>query len=481
MIDKNFIETQIETIVEHSRTWIKILIVGAVIAISVLLAIVSTVDVKLLLLIPIAIAGCGGVLFLLRQPAWGVVGLIVASSLVPSFLGDGQLRNISPAIMLEGLLFGLWILDMVARQRHIHWVPSRPNLPLALFLITGVIALINGQINYYYVTKLAPITAQISAFGLFVLSAIAFWLVSNRFSSPRWLVITVWLFLGLSSVYIFGRLIPPLKPVIFRTFQYGFGDASLFWTWLAAMTTSQLLLNKQLGQRWRIALGALLAASLYIALGEAYSWKSGWLPALITIAAIIFVGFPRYRQYAVLMGMVVLVVGFSQISGAVTGEEDYSILTRVEASSLILKIVKANPIIGLGPANYYWYTPLFPIQGYRVQFNSHNNYIDILAQTGLVGLGLFIWFAVELGRLAWRLKDTVPQGFPRAFVIGTFGGLIGTLASGILGDWFIPFVYNVGYVGFRSSILFWMFSGGLVVLEQTYLKREDIKPVIVKP
>jgi hypothetical protein len=36
----------------------------------------------------------------------------------------------------------------------------------------------------------------------------------------------------------------------------------------------------------------------------------------------------------------------------------------------------------------------------------------------------------------------------------------------MLGDWIIPFVYNVGLKGFRASVLGWIFLGGLVVIER---------------
>jgi hypothetical protein len=34
----------------------------------------------------------------------------------------------------------------------------------------------------------------------------------------------------------------------------------------------------------------------------------------------------------------------------------------------------------------------------------------------------------------------------------------------MLADWFLPFVYNIGFEGFQASVLVWMFLGGLVVL-----------------
>jgi O-antigen ligase len=101
-----------------------------------------------------------------------------------------------------------------------------------------------------------------------------------------------------------------------------------------------------------------------------------------------------------------------------------------------------------------------------VSFNSHNNYVDILAQTGLVGLICFLWFLGEVGWLGWRLREHMSAGFAQAYVYGALGGLVGTVVAGMLGDWMLPFFYNIGLSGFRSSMLGWLFLGGLVSLEQ---------------
>jgi uncharacterized membrane protein YeaQ/YmgE (transglycosylase-associated protein family) len=47
---------------------------------------------------------------------------------------------------------------------------------------------------------------------------------------------------------------------------------------------------------------------------------------------------------------------------------------------------------------------------------------------------------------------------------GALGGLMATLAAGMLGDWFLPFVYNVGLEGFRASSFTWFFLGAAVAL-----------------
>jgi hypothetical protein len=40
----------------------------------------------------------------------------------------------------------------------------------------------------------------------------------------------------------------------------------------------------------------------------------------------------------------------------------------------------------------------------------------------------------------------------------------------MLGDWILPFVYNVGMRGFSTSMMGWFFLGGLVALERIYRK-----------
>jgi hypothetical protein len=84
----------------------------------------------------------------------------------------------------------------------------------------------------------------------------------------------------------------------------------------------------------------------------------------------------------------------------------------------------------------------------------------IIAQTGLLGLACFLWFAWEVGWLGWRLQARMSAGFAQAYVYGALGGLASTLAAGMLADWVLPFVYNVDLSGFRASVMGWLFLGG---------------------
>jgi O-antigen ligase len=247
---------------------------------------------------------------------------------------------------------------------------------------------------------------------------------------------------------------------------YANGSAgSLFWVWLFCIAISQLLLNNSLRLIWKAAIAFVLVMFLYSAFFIGRDWTSGWLPALAGGGVILFLVFKRARIPLVIVGLLVIALNWDQVRSVVmVGDNTYSLGTRLDAWKIMFKMISYNPILGFGPANYYFYTPLFPIRGYSVMFNSHNNYVDLLAQTGIIGTGLFIWLFAEVILLGFRLSKQVPQGFDRAFVYGVIGGAVGTLVAGMLGDWVIPFVYNVGFAGFRASLLGWFFMGALLAL-----------------
>jgi hypothetical protein len=112
------------------------------------------------------------------------------------------------------------------------------------------------------------------------------------------------------------------------------------------------------------------------------------------------------------------------------------------------------------PLSYLHVTWLYP------RVSSHNNYIDIYAQTGLLGLGLFCWFVVEVARLGLCLRARFSAGFLAGYVNAMLAAGAACLVIMLLADWILPFVYNIGFPGFQASVLVWLFVGGLVAIDQ---------------
>jgi hypothetical protein len=398
---------------------------------------------------------------------WPPLGLIIASvvGLVIPFLGPSGL---SVTMIVVALLVGLWLLDMLVRQRDLRLVSSRTIWPLLAFVIVAIFSFGLGLLPWFTFAPHAPLGAQLGGLSIVVFLACTFLLVANQIHDLGWLRRMTWVFLAFAALQVLIRSVLPEAGLPTRNLLQPTGAA--FSLWLVAMAFSQAVFNRDLHLGWRLALAGLVLTSLYVAFILKFADKSVWIPPLVCIAAII--GFRSWRAGLVMALAGALVALYLKTS--VMATDEYSVATRFDAWLIMAEIIKTNPVWGLGFANYYWYTPLFPIRGYAVQFNSHNNYVDIIAQTGLVGLVCFLWFLGEVGWLGWRLRKHAPPGFARAYVYGAFGGLVGTAVLGMLGDWVIPFFYNIGLQGFRSAMLPWLFLGGLVSLEQI-ARQERIK------
>jgi O-antigen ligase len=438
-------------------TWLPPLVIAGILLLSLGLPLVAPVRFwPFLIVLPVAV---GVVLAFMRWPPLGLVALIVTSLLIPSPTLPGGLNL---AVLLLALLVGLWLLHTVLEKRGNRLVPSRTVKPLLGLALVAVLAFGIGQLPWFAVAPMAPLDTQLAGLAVFLLAVGAFLLVAHQVHDLRWLERLTWLFLALGALFIAGWIVPGLGGLTSRLFQIGATSNSMFWTWLLALAFSQAWLNKRLHRGWRLALAALVLATLYVALVPSGDWKSGWMPPLVAIAAI--VGLRSWRA-----GLALALLGLVQaknVFSTLIASDEYSYSTRLDAWNIVLEMIKANPITGFGPANYYWYTRLYRIRGFEVEFNSHNQYIDIVAQTGLLGLACVLWFFWEVGRLGWRLRTRVSPGFAEAYVYGALGGLAGTLVAGIFVDWFLPFVYNIGLNGVRGSMLPWLFLGGLVSLEQ---------------
>ena len=425
-------------------------------------------------LLPVAAVAAPLLVALMRRPAWGIIALIAVSFLVPWEIGTGTKVALNATVVLVPLLAGVWILRMVATAKQVRLSPSRVNAPALMFAAAATLSLIAGRLRWIPFSEPASLPSQIGGWALYVFPMALLLLTANQITDLRWLRLLAWVFIGLGGAYIVLRLVPGSSGIALALFVPA-SVGSMFWTWLAAMSYAQALLNHDLRLSRRLVLAVITLLALYIGWTQSKEWISGWLPPLVAVWVITWLRSWRWGVALGLAGGLVTIAAWSALYPQVyTATQEYSTTSRVATWPIMWELIKASPLIGLGPSNYYRYTALYPILGYHVVFNSHNNYVDIVAQTGLVGLGAFGWLVLEFGRLGWRLRMRAQNGFGRAYACGALGGLVGMLTAGVMGDWFLPFTYNIGLPGFRAAIFAWLFLGGLVALEQITRRQRQL-------
>jgi hypothetical protein len=414
-------------------------------------------------------------LVLLRRPALGLAAVVAAALVTSLEIGTGTEVKLNPATLLIPVLLGIWLLGMLLR-RDLRLATARANRPLILFLLAGLLSLGVGTATWDPIVPRSGnfLLVQLAQWAIFAFSAGAFWLTANLAPDEARLRRLTWTFLLLAGGVALLRLLPGAAALVGRFTTVAFIRAP-FWVLLAGLAGGQLLFNAALRPLARLFLALVLAACLAYAFLEQREGASNWVGVGAALGVLAWLRFPRLRWLVIVAVAGLLLIGilFPAVYNFAGGDAEWNLSggSRLTLIERVVSVTLRNPITGLGPAAYRPYAnmqPLFYLGAYWIapQINSHNNYVDLFAHVGLLGLGLFFWFAFEVARLGRRLRVRYAEGFSAGYVNGMLAVGAGSLVIMALADWMLPFVYNIGFEGFQASVLVWLFLGGLVALEQ---------------
>jgi len=311
-------------------------------------------------------------------------------------------------------------------------------------------------------------------FGTGTAVAVNFWLTGNLVRDEIWLRRLTFFFLALAGGLAILFVLPQASVLMNRMTTHALIRAP-FWLLLAALAGGQLLFNRELSAGWRSFLVATLGAVLVYAFHLQREAASNWVSVVAVAGMLAWLRWPRLRWPVVALFLVLASSGL--LSSAVydfaggDAEWEESGGSRLALIKRVVEVTMRNPVTGLGPAAYRPYARMKPLPYQRAlwlepKISSHNNYVDLFSHVGLLGLGLFFWFAAEVVRLGLRLRARFTEGFAAGYVNAMLAAWAGALVLMLFADWILPFVYNIGFPGFQASVLVWLFLGGLVALEQ---------------
>jgi O-antigen ligase len=284
----------------------------------------------------------------------------------------------------------------------------------------------------------------------------------------------IWLFLGLSTVFILNGYLARWGILSDYYFILAVG---MIPSWAVALGLSMALINTDIGIHWRVLLLILAVNWFVLGITGIAALASAWVPPLVAIMMIFFVYSKRFFLIVLVIGLilVILMPQFVQsllAQGTSEGVVDY----RTNQWFKVIEISKASPIIGLGPASYRSYIfssistrpELFQgIPDYAWDSPSHNQYVDLVAQSGILGLLAYLWLMGTILFNSWKTYQRTEDCFARAYSLALIGGGTAALVIGVIGDWILPYVYNIGVNGFRQSVFTWIFFGGLIVISSS--------------
>ncbi|MHB1131357.1 MAG: O-antigen ligase family protein [Chloroflexota bacterium] len=406
----------------------------------------------------VIIAGALVLVWLAFNPIeYGILLLPVVAVAVPISVGTGTESRLVAALLFVAFLTALWVGRKVLR-REASVVRSPVTLPLVGFVLTAGLANIFAAVERPAMVYVWPsfLSAQLGGFGVLALSAGVLLVVMNGIRELRWIKLLVAVYLALGSITIVLYLALSNRDLAWYSVE------GLFSLWVVALAFGQAVFNGRLPLWVRLALVALTLAWLYRRFGVEPGWLSGWMPAVLSIGIIAML---RSRLHLVLVLSAVAVFGWLNYDllvqlyeSQVIGVESKGNFDRVGLWLQSLELMYEHPLLGTGMAGYApYYMTYYPQRAMA----SHSNYVDVISQTGIIGMFFFLWFLVAIFRVGLAVRKQSPTGFAAGFANGMLAGMVGSVVAMLLGDWLIPFVYTQTIAGFRYTVHSWVLLGAL--------------------
>lgn len=166
----------------------------------------------------------------------------------------------------------------------------------------------------------------------------------------------------------------------------------------------------------------------------------------------------------------------SRISVSQFIQNSYAIKSRMTNWKFTTLMIKDNPLLGSGIGTYKYnslrYQARFLEQGqnrsiypYVFATKTHNEYLQLWAELGIVGLGIFIWLIVSYFNYGLRFIKRVKNRYKQGIIIGLMGAVIAVLIDGIFG-----FPLHLP----ATIVLFWLALALTIVMIKSEIDAEEV-------
>ena len=395
---------------------------------------------------------------------FGILAIVLTGGLVSFFtLPTGRESRIVVSLLITLILLLTWLFHMGWVERRLAVRPSPINRPVFAFVAVMIISYfwsLAFRDPLMFIWSSFPMV-QVVALLVNVTFPLLLLMVANKLNEPMWIsrLVIIFILLGVTSIVLYFT-----NQTIHDWFMYR-GTRGLFSMWVAAFALSLALFQRKLPTWLRVLLVGLVIVLIYRYFFLGRSWVSGWLPMFVALMVIVYQRSKRAFVILAVLGAIYVSLNFTYyFNNIVLAEEQEGSGTgRVELWERNLGHVANHPLFGVGPAGYAIYNMTYHPSDAR---STHNNYFDVLAQTGIVGFAAFLWLFGTLIHLARRTRSYLDgrSDLLEAFSVATLAGGIATMVGMMLGDWVLPFAYNQTIAGFDNAAFTWILLGAMVAL-----------------
>jgi hypothetical protein len=454
-----FIGRQSEFISKHWLTWLRwsfVLVAPLVAAgLGFIAAKRSPKYALVAAILPVLVVGAE---IVLRNMQFTPVVILLAACFVPFSLPTGTESRLVFSLVFTSVFVGLWLVMMFFEKR-LKLQPSPINLPLLVFALVVVVSFVWSIVfrDPMVYTWRSFVFVQLASTLVMVMLPGALLLSNNHINDlkiPKLMVAILFVGSVMGLLNHYYRIPLPIN------------SRGLFGTWIVAFSVS-LVLNHRGIPTWGKTLLLGQAAAWFIwGFILNIGWLAGWLPIFVALGVVFYLKSKKLLLFFATILVVVVLSNPTYYWGQVfEAEKESSGDTRLAAWQVNWRVTSKHWLFGTGPGGYAaYYMTYFPFEGVA----THNNYLDILAQTGTVGFTFFIILFITLIWMGFRVvhrtkgRGDLTESFASAALAGTLACI---LIMGF-GDWLFPFAYTQSIMGYDYAVYNFLFMAFIPILDR---------------
>ena len=189
-----------------------------------------------------------------------------------------------------------------------------------------------------------------------------------------------------------------------------------------------------------VALPRQLIRGVFLTIGIAFfftlMWATGLLPSSIV---------SRLTTTATEL------VTISDVRGVAIYPSNYAVIERLAHWQAAINMAADSPLLGVGLGSYEVVYDNYRLINWEEPLgHAHNLYLNMLAETGIVGLAAYLAFWLAILRLTWSLRRH-PDDFSRCVVIGLLGSWVYIAVHSIFDNLYVNNLFL--HIGVLLSVL----------------------------
>jgi O-antigen ligase len=371
----------------------------------------------------LALAGAAVVLAQFRSPISGLTVVILACGLLNySPFEAGVLSRLYPGNLAISIFLLSWVLSRTSWSLADFFPPNILNRPLLAIAVVTPLSMLwsrlypDSEVTYSYPhSDVSWTMVQASQLILLVTTLCLPFAVAagvKRWKDVETIVIVIGVVVAIGTMLTMGGLILGFG----GTFAI-LGATRAYWAqpWDSSMEPLTGLLlpflyagvlfgRRSLSHYWLISLlfvfclaGAVLTFS-----------RETWLLALCGLL-LVSAAWVRSRVKSVLTLMLILIVVVAILASGVIGlayrfynpDEVYG-FERIYYYATALQLFLTHPVLGVGAGNYQFFDR--SLEGEAAGGIAHNQFLTVAAETGVIGLLMFLWLVIALFKIRKQLR-----------------------------------------------------------------------------